>query len=103
MCIGEEIFEGKPLSHQGLAIHRFNSCSKPMIRTCFTFRPICGECQVIYNTREKKTFEAQSMLKWAHWIDVKHAILLAMMTEGGVECIKVTRLNESEKTAELGD
>ena len=38
------------------------------------------------------------MLRWAIWISAKRAVLQAMMTEAGVECIKVTRLNESEQS-----
>ena len=36
------------------------------------------------------------MLSWACWIQIEHLILTAMMTEVGIETIKVTRLTESD-------
>ena len=36
------------------------------------------------------------MLSWACLIQIEHLILTAMMTEAGIETIKVTRLTESD-------
>ena len=94
--IDDQIFEGKSLAHQGLALHRFNACVRPMARTVFTFRAVVGEAQLVYRGRERDSRECEAMLSWAKLLQLLHILLLPMQTEGAAECIKVTRLTESE-------
>ena len=102
IILGEKIWQGKTVSEMGMAPHRFNSSSKPMIRNVINVRAVCGQAQIIWQTRGASSFEGQSMLAFASWVQTFHLMLLSFMCEGGCETLKVTRTVEPED-ADLGD
>ena len=102
IILGEKIWQGKTVSELGMAPHRFNSSSKPMIRNVINVRAVCGQAQVIWQTRGASSHEGQSMLSFASWVQTFHLMLLSFMCDGGCETLKVTRTVEPED-ADLGD
>jgi hypothetical protein len=85
----------------GLAMHRFDSASKPMVMGVLCLLPLCAQAHWIIEMKdgEMKT----NAINWADWLTTFKLILFAFQTEAGLEALHLTRSWESEGKFEASE
>ena len=89
------------ISQMGLAMHRFDSASKPMVMGVLCLLPLCAQAQWIIDNKDGEM--KANAIQWARWLTTRKLILFAFQTEAGLEAIHLTRSWESEGKFEASD
>ena len=92
-CIGQRV---KNLS---LARHRFDSTSKPLSRAVLSIYALVKTAEQIARLRRPGAREVIQAKEFLEYVDNERILQLAMLADGGLEALHLTRLCDSEEAA----
>ena len=96
LMVGEELWRHHKLKDLGMSAQKFNSVGRPLVRSTISFHSVCAMMQQVWTVRGAYTKEGAYAVRWARWLETKHAIPHGFMADAAAETVKLIREWEPE-------